>query len=395
MGSKAQEIAIVGLGVTDQGRVEGASPESMRIEGLRRALVDAHLSPTDLDGYIYQQGSIDIRAFAPGGRVPKALGMAPKVIWSLQAGGTSAIAGIAAAAGLLTHGGCDFVAVGYGDAMLSYKGPMRDPGRGRQEPTTYSAYGLFTPADDHAMSARRHMHEYGTTKEQMGAVALSAREYAAKRPEAYMHGRPLTMADYLNARPVADPLGKYDCCLLADGGSAFIVTTLDRARDLTDTPVRVAGMGFSHTVASGFEGTQYRRSNIGEARDDAFAQAGVTLSDIDVAQIYDCFTIEVMTALEGLGFCAEGESGPYVSEGNLGLDGPIPVNTAGGELAWSYMQGFTPVVEATRQLRGGGGDTQVEDATTCLVTGHGMSAPGAGNAEYADAVMVLTTEDRS
>lgn len=391
MSKQPLDLAIVGLGVTDQGRIEGATPEQMRIEGLRRAIADARVSPRDVDGYIYQQGSIDIRAFAPGGRVPKALGMAPKTILTLQGGGTSAIAGIASAAGLIAAGACELVAVGYGDAMLSYKDPT-NAGRGRQEPTTSSAYGLFTPADDHAMSARRHMHEYGTTKEQLGEVALAARSYATLRSDAYMHGRELTMDDYLNARMVAEPLGKFDCCLLADGGSAFLVTTWERAKDMTDTPVRVAGMGFSHTIASGYDYTQYRRSNISEAKDDAFGRAGISIDDVDVAQIYDCFTIEVLTALEGLGFCGEGEAGPWVEAGNLRLDAPTPVNTAGGELAWSYMQGFTPVVEGLRQLRGESGPTQVAGAKTTVITGHGMTAPGAGNAEYGDAVMVLTTE---
>ena len=229
-------------------------------------------------------------------------------------------------------------------------------------PDSGAAYGIMGPAADHALAARRHMHEFGTTKEQLGAVALSARDYAAKRPDAYLHDRPLTMQDYLDARPIAEPLGKYDCCLVADGGCAFIVTTAERAADMATTPVRVSGYGFSHTIAEGFERQQFTRSGVGTAKDDAFRSAGLTLEDMDVAQVYDCFTIEVLMALEALGFCKEGESGPFVADGNLGADAPIPINTAGGELAWGYMQGFTSVVEGIKQLRGEGGATQVQDA---------------------------------
>ena len=204
-----------------------------------------------------------------------------------------------------------------------------------------------------------------------------------------MHDRKLTIEEYLNARLIADPLVKFDNCLIADGGCAFIVTSADRAVDSPRPSVHIGGVGFGHSINQGYDGMSYRMSATRSAGDSALQQAGVTLADIDVAQIYDCFTITVLMALEGFGFCGLGEAGPFVADGNLSLGGQIPTNTAGGELAWSYMQGFTPVVEAVRQLRGDSGPTQVADAEFCLVSGHGGTFKELGNMEYADAAMIL------
>ena len=384
--------AIVGLGVTKQGRVPGVSNIDMKTDGLRLAIADAGLRPQDIDGYIYQPGMMDMTSYGNGGEATKNVGMSPQFVWEMQSGGTSAIAGITAACAALDAGMADYVAVGYGDNSLSGQVLVGQAGRvggGSAERDSLGAYGMYSPGADHALAARRHMHLYGTTKEQLAAIALTSREYANKRPDAYMHDRPLTLDAYMQARPIAEPLGKYDYCLVADGGCAFILTRADRARDMAKPPVYISGLGASVSIDVGYSRTQYQELGVQQAKEQAFRMAGVSLADIDVAQIYDCFTITVLLTLEGYSFCKPGEGGPFVAAGNLHLDGQIPTNTAGGELSWSYMQGFTPICEGIRQMRNESGPTQVPGAQLCLVTGHGGVTKGIGYMEYAEASMIL------
>lgn len=382
--------AIIGLGVTDQGRIPGKSSIDLRLESLRAAVDDAGIGMRDVSGYVYQPGSVELGGYCLPGEVPKLMGMPTKFVWNVQGGGTSAMLAIMAACAAIDAGVCDYVAVGYGDTMLSSSVVVGASGMlGSVSYDTMGAYGMYSPGADHALAARRHMHEYGTTKEQLGAVALNARQYANLRPDAYMHDRPLTMDQYLASRRIADPLNKFDNCLIADGGCAFIVTSAERAKDSRKTPVWIEGMGFGHSIAEAFRGDSYRHSAIKAAGASALGRAGLSAQDIDVAQIYDCFTITVLMALEGFGFCGVGEGGPFAAAGNLALDGAIPTNTAGGELAWGYMQGFTPIVEAIRQLRGESGPTQVANAETCLISGHGGTYKDMGTMEYADGAMVL------
>lgn len=378
--------AIVGLGVTRQGRVPGVTSIDLRLEALRLALDDAGLRPQDVGGYVYQPGIVEMPTYGAAGDVPKLMGISPRLVWMVQTGGASAIACLLTACAVIDAGVCDYVAVGYGDTALS--GATLVGEAGSSEADTMGAYGMYSPGADHALAARRHMHVFGTTKEQLGAVALTARAYANLREDAYMHDRPLTLEQYLDARPVADPLGKFDYCLVADGGCALVVTSAERARHHR-RPVLISGVGFGHSTAEGFLGKPYEESAVGTAARTALRTAGVSVEDVDVAQIYDCFTITVLMALEGAGFCGLGEAGPFVEEGNLRLDGRIPTNTAGGELSWSYMQGFTPLTEAVRQLRGEGGPTQVRRAEVCLVTGHGGTTKELGHMEYADACAIL------
>mgnify|MGYP001286573183 CR=1 FL=1 len=390
MGLTRDAYAIVGLGVTKQGRVPGVSDIDMKTEGLRLAIEDAGLKPSDIDGYIYQPGMIDMGSFGNGGEAPKNLGMNPKFIWQIQSGGASAIAAIMAACAAIDSGMANYVAIGYGDTALSGSVLVGEAGQlGAAQRDTPGAYGMYSPGADHALAAQRHMHLFGTTKEQLGAIAVTQREYAQMRPDAYMNGRPMTIEDYLNARPIASPLGKYDYCLVADGGCALIITSADRAKDHPKPPVYISGHGFSHSVGAGYTRTQYQELGVQRAKQQAFGMAGISLEDIDVAQIYDCFTITVLLTLEDYGFCKKGEGGPFVAEGNTRLDGRIPTNTAGGELSWSYMQGFTPLVEGVRQMRNESGATQVQDAEIALVTGHGGTTKGIGQMEYAEACLVL------
>lgn len=382
--------AIVGLGVTKMGRLPGLSSIDLRIEALQSALVDAGITAQDVSGFVYQPGSVEVRDYCFAGEVPKLMGFPINFVWNVQSGGTSAMLAILSACGAIEAGICDYVAVSYGDTMLS---SSFFSGESRPQPAVsydnMGVYGMSSLGGDHALAAQRHMHEFGTTKEQLGAIALNGRNYANLREDAFLHDRPLSMEEYLGAKPLADPLNKFDHCLVTDGACAFIVARADRAKDAASIPVHIGGMGFGHSISEAFHGRSFRQAAIKGAGETALRKAGIDLQDIDVAQIYDCFTITVLMALEGFGFCGLGEGGQFVEEGNLGLDGALPTNTAGGQLAWGYMQGFTPIVEAVRQLRGEAGPTQVSDARHCLVSGHGATYKTVGSMEYADGAMIL------
>jgi acetyl-CoA acetyltransferase len=223
--------------------------------------------------------------------------------------------------------------------------------------------------------AQRYMHLYGLKREQLGAVALTLREYANRRPEAIMHDRRITLDDYLKARWVVEPLCLYDFCLVNDGAVALIITSAERARHYKKRPVYVMGYGVDHSVSEmgrspevihHFDGFVTKR-----ASEQAFGMAGVTLKDIDVAELYDAFSIFVLSQLESYSICGRGEAGAFVAAGNLKRDGQFPCNTSGTGLSWGYLMGFTQLTEGIRQLRGEGGECQVEGAEICLVTGLG------------------------
>jgi acetyl-CoA acetyltransferase len=387
----SDQFAIVGLGVTAQGVTPGLRGIDLRVQALQAACVDAGIRPIDVDGYVYQDGIADA-GYGHGGDALKMLGVTPNFVWAIEGGGSTAVAGVLAACAAIESGQASVVAVSYADTARSrgaLVGQAGTNGGGLSvEFDTFGAYGMYSPGADHSLAARRHMHLFGTTKEQLGHIALGAREYAAMRPEAILHERPLTMDDYLAATPVADPMNKYDYCLVADGGTTFLVTTVERAAHLAATPVLISGIGVSSSFGVDYERTKYSIMGVQRAKEKAFGMAGLGVEDIDTAQLYDCFTITVLMALEAYGFCPIGEGGRFIEDGNLRLGGALPTNTAGGELAWSYQQGFTPVVEAIRQLRGESGDSQVAGAEVAFVSGHG-GITSTANMDYAEAAMIL------
>jgi acetyl-CoA acetyltransferase len=381
--------AIVGLGLTAQGHVPGRSALDLKVEALTLALDDAGLAPRDIDGYIFQPGVAD-KSPGQGGELVKRMGMSPNFVWNLQAGGTTAIAAVIQACAAIDAGLANAVAIGYSDNARSAATLVGASASDVGDPST--TYGMFSPGADHALAARRHMAEFGTTKEQLGAVALEARRWAALRPEAALHGRALTMQDYLAAPTIADPFGKYDYCLTADGGSTIIVTSRERSADLPGRSVHISGYGLAMSLEEVYQRTAYSRLGASRAGRQAYERAGITPSDIDTAQVYDCFTITVIMALEAFGFCGIGEGGAFAASGAIGPGGSLPTNTAGGELAWGYQQGFTPLVEAVRQLRGQALGSQVHDARHALVSGHGSIMQALGNMDYSEAALVLSAE---
>lgn len=216
------------------------------------------------------------------------------------------------------------------------------------------------------------MHQYGTTKEQLGEVALAARKWAQLNPEAAIR-EPLTMDEYMAARIISDPLGKLDCCLVTDGAAAVVLTRADRARDLRATPVSLLGAASMTSHSNITSMLDVTVTALAECGPRALASAGLSPADIDVVQLYDAFTINTILFLEDLGFCSKGEGGAFVSNGRIAPGRQLPVNTNGGGLSCMHpgMYGLFTVIEAVRQLRGECGDRQVKGARTAIAQGNG------------------------
>jgi acetyl-CoA acetyltransferase len=238
----------------------------------------------------------------------------------------------------------------------------------------FSPYGLLTPGQVFAMMAQRHMIEYGTTPEQLAHIALTCRARANANPRAQMHDRPLTMDDYLAARQIAEPLRLFDFCLETDGACAVVVTSAERAKDGPQPPalIRAVAQGSIPNPQPGVQYPVLMRESITELPAHSVAttlyrRAGLGPEDIDVAQIYDCFSITVLIQLEDWGFCKKGEGGPFVASGEIDLGGRLPINTGGGHLSEGYIHGMNHIVEGVRQIRGTS-TSQVAGAETCLVT---------------------------
>ncbi|MDO8672904.1 MAG: acetyl-CoA acetyltransferase, partial [Dehalococcoidia bacterium] len=236
-------------------------------------------------------------------------------------------------------------------------------------------YGLMTAAQTFALQVRRHMHLYGTTSRQLGAVAVACRKHAQYNPRAIMYGKTMTIEDHQRSRMIADPLRLYDCCLETDGAAAAVITSAERARLCRHRPVYIMGVsqgGGSKQGAFRIGKPNYDTANFEEVARDLWERAGVTPKDIDVAQIYENFTGMVIMSIENHGFCRKGEGGPFVEGGRIEWPkGGLPINTSGGGLSEAYVHGFNLITEAVRQMRGTS-TCQVKDAEICLVA----SAPG-------------------
>lgn len=363
------EAVIVGVGATPQGRLPGSSALSLAVDAFRAALVDSGLEKSDIDGLLTFPGSS-----APEGglnylRVGEALGIDPSFTGSLTMGGGTAGALVQMAATAVATGQAKAVACVFGDAAKT-GGSRFDRASGWGD--SWGIYGMAGAAGNSAIAASRHMALYGTTSEQMGEVAVTCRYHASMNPRAVMR-TPITIEDHQNSRFIVEPLHLLDCCLISDGGVCIIVTTPDRAKDLPHPPVYITGMGQGYTTRTLERDDWWYVPHQKEALQRAYKMAGLGPSDIDVAQLYDNFTISVLLWLEHAGFCGVGEGGPFVEGGRIRLGGELPVNTAGGNLSESYMEGWLHIVEGVTQLRGDAGERQVDGAEVCLVTGRGMT----------------------
>ncbi len=359
---------ISGVGATSVGRLEGENPWSLQVAACRAAVENAGLAPGDIDGLLAEPGYTQpvVDGITPHYlRLGGMLGLSPDLAGAEVLGGASSVAMIQRAAAAIAAGLCTHCLCVYGDAPLSAPGTFE---RGRGDDATH---GLFGAVGIHAMAARHHMDLHGTTDEHLYAVASAARLHAARTTHAQFQ-EPLDLKTYLASPYVAAPLRKLDCCPVSDCGAAVVVSAEKMCPPANHPSARIAGMGQAHCLAPMIDERHLRKLPAERSGARAFAMAGVTPSDVDFCQLYDCFTIVVLMQLEDYGFCAEGEAGGFVTGGGIAPGGKLPVNTAGGLLAEGYGGGMLHVVEAVRQLRGDAPGRQVEGARLGLVSGHGL-----------------------
>lgn len=365
-----KKAAIAGVGASRQGKLPAETPLSLATEAFRNALDDAGITKDQVDGLLTMPGTASPEGAKHYLTLGEHLGIDPKFTGSMSMGGATAGALIELASMAVATGMAEVVACVFADSARSH-GSRFDAAAGRGD--SWGIWGMFGNAANSALGARRHMELYGTTSEQLGWVAVTMRRHAAMNPNATMR-QPMTLADHQASRLIVEPLHLLDCCIISDGGVAIIVTTPERAADMRKPPVNVWGMGQGHTLQNLETPEWWYLPHQADCISRAYRMAGVGPADIDVAQLYDNFTIAVLFWLEHAGFVGKGEAGPFVETGSrITLGGQLPVNTAGGNLSESYMQGWLHVVEGVRQVRGEAGDRQVADAELCLVTGRGMT----------------------
>jgi acetyl-CoA acetyltransferase len=359
-------VAIVGAAESDLGSVAALmSPIDLMAQGIERALRDAGLTLADVDGLFCATTQARTSAMS----LAEYLGLADAYTDSTIVGGSSFEVHVAHAHAALEAGLCSVAVVAYGSTQRTVG---RRAASTREFNPYETPYKPFLPASAYAMAASRHMHEYGTTREQMAAVAVAAREWALMNPMAW-EKKPLTIADVLNARPISDPFTVRDICLVTDGGGAIVLVRADRVAGMKQKPVYVLGSGQSITHASISSMPNLTHTGAIQSGAQAYRAAGLKPSDVDVLALYDAFTINTILFLEDLGFCAKGEGGPFVSDGRIAPKGALPVNTNGGGLSYCHpgMYGLFLLIEAIRQLRGECGERQVSGANVALVHGNG------------------------
>jgi acetyl-CoA acetyltransferase len=358
-------VAIVGLAEFGLGIApEGSTPVDVMGNAALAALDDAGLTTADVDGLLAASTQLPWASVSLG----EFLGVQPRYSDSTQLGGSSFMAHLHHAALAITGGACEVAVIGYGSTQ-------RTVGRAKasvQEVDPAEApYRPMNPVTAYALAASRHMYEFGTTREQLAEVAVAARKWAQRNPDAWSR-KDLTVEDVLAARMVADPLGVKDCCLVTDGGAAVVVTSAERARSLTDKPVYLLGAGEAHSHRHISHMPDLTTTSAVQSGQRAFEMAGLTPGDVDVLQLYDAFTITPILFLEDLGFCGKGEGGAFVSGGRIAPGGEVALNTNGGGLSYQHpgMYGPLAIVEAARQLRGES-TGQVEGAHVALAHGNG------------------------
>ena len=361
------------------GAVDAVSPTGaldrpvakLEVDMIAAALDDAGLALADVDAVISNNGMMASLDLA------ERLGVRGRFTDSTMTGGSSFEVHVEHAAAAIASGLCDVAVIVYAATPRSGKNPFGGGGPPMGGDLPFMEwdlpYGLGLPASSYSLAARRHMHEYGTTSEQLAAIAVSLREWAAKNPNAY-YRTPITIDDVLESPWVAEPLHKLDCCLVTDGAGALVLTSAARARDLRRPPVYVLGAGTAHTHGMSIsQMPDLTTTGAAVSGPQAMRMAGITPGDVDVVELYDSFTITALMTLEDLGFCAKGEGGSFVADGRLGPGGALPTNTNGGGLAYTHpgMYGMFILVEAVRQLRGDGDDRQVSGAEIAVANGCG------------------------
>lgn len=350
----ADRCAIVGVGNTAYTRGTDRSTLELHLEASLKAIADAGLTPGDVDGvmpsatagrctedFVMNLGLRDVRFAA-----------------TVHMGGASLISSIQDACMAITTGVASCVLIPAG--RRGYSGERVSTGQSVTEPVMAATqefelpYGNVAAAQWFAQAAMRHMHEYGTTSEQLGHVAVNSRANANLNPQALMHGRPMTLDDHQRSRLISSPLRLLDCSLESDGAGALVVTSVERARDLAQVPVVIGGVSEAHAYPSTSltqKPDMAQVPSLTAAAQRAFRMAGITPGDLDLLQIHEGFTWYVIAALEAIGVVGPGEGGPFVEAGHIRIDGSLPVNTNGGALSEAHVSGMNHVIEGVRQLR--------------------------------------------
>ncbi len=365
------KTAIVGVSTFGCGEAKGFSEMEVLARSAHAAVADAGLKMSDIDGLCTASVGSTMWPMP----VVEYLGLRPTFIDGTMVGGSSFIAHLLPAVHALNSGQCNAVLVCYGSTQRTATFGRREIAQARRwmDPQPYETpYEPFNPPSAYALATSRHMHQYGTTRRDLAEVAVAARRWAQLNPEAFMR-EPLSIDDVLAARMVSDPLSVRDCCLVTDGGGAYVMVRADRAKDLPRPPVYVLGNGtavWNRQISAMHDLTVTAATQSGR---EAYAMAGLSAQDMDVVQLYDAFTINTLLFLEDLGFCKKGEAGAFVRDGAIAPGGRLPVNTNGGGLSCVHpgMYGIFALIEAVRQLRGECGARQVAGAQTAIAHGNG------------------------
>jgi acetyl-CoA acetyltransferase len=366
-------VAVVGTGESDEiGVVPHKSAMQMHAEAAANALENAHLRLTDVDA-LFTCG-VD---FMPSLMVAEYLGLKPKYSSSNSIGGSSFVAHLHEATLAIQSGQCDVALITHGETRRSNRKRGVSARPTHDDPWLPDwqwerIYGVQYPPAAYALAATRHMYEYGTTIEQLAEIAVATRAWAALNPMAYKRD-PITIDDVMSSPWLVYPFHPLDCCLVTDAGGAVVLTSTARARTLGVPVIEILGSSVAHTHYGISQMPDLCVTPAAQTGADAFAQAGLTPADIDVAELYDSFTYTVLVTLEDLGFCAKGEGGDFVSGQRTAPGGEFPLNTSGGGLSYNHpgMFGMFLMVEAVRQLRGECGIRQVPHAEVALVNGMG------------------------
>ena len=367
------EVAIVGSFDTEVGKLPNVTPTELCVEAALGAIADAGISKDQVDGLI-TCNSMAQPIMYHAEAIAEYLQIFPRYCFSAGAGGGTTFSVIHHAASAIVTGMAEVVVVAMADCMRT--GLTREQSLVVQASTGHpqfeQPYGPTVPAY-YALIAQAHMAEFGTTQAQFAEVAVAARRHATLNPAAQMRD-PITVDDVLSSRLIADPLHLLDCSLVSDGGAAIILTSSEKAKDFQHAPVYLLGAGEGHSHEHVSQAKSLTTSAAKESGDLAYEMAGLSASDIDFAQLYDCFTPTVIIELEDLGFCGKGEGGAYVEGNRLGPGGELPVNTHGGLLSHSHSGNpgsLFAVTETVQQLRGNLGDRQIAGARVGLVHGQG------------------------
>ncbi len=363
---KRGSVAVVGVAESDLGQVAPhTSPLDLMAQATRRALDDCGLKLADVDALFMAATQVRMGPMA----LAEYLRLKPEYFDGTQIGGSSFMSHLAHAQAAIEAGLCEVALIAYGSTQRSVSRAAASP---REYNYYETPYKPILPISAYAMAAARHMHQYGTTRENLAEVAVAARKWALLNPVAW-EKEPLTIEQVLKARMVSYPFTVRDCCLVVDGGGAMIVTSAARARSLRKKPAYVLGTGeaLSHATISNMPDLTVTAA--AESGPKAFKMAGLKPADVDMLSLYDAFTITPILFLEDLGFCPKGEGGRFVAGGNIAPGGKLAVNTSGGGLSYCHpgMYGLLVMIEAVRQVRGECGSRQVKDCGVALAHGNG------------------------